>query len=158
MNRADQFFNKGFFMEAKKIFIACDHAGYSEKIKLIQKYPNTQWIDLGCYNTDRVDYPDYASKVADELLKNPNAFGVLICGSGQGMAMRANKYSHIRAALCWNKESVQLAREHNDANVLCLGARLVSTEMIHTIFESFVNTSFAAGRHADRVNKIGQKP
>jgi ribose 5-phosphate isomerase B len=141
---------------AKTIYIASDHAGYSLKQALQILRPELSWIDLGPENEDRVDYPDYADRVARQLYqKTKTAIGLLICGSGQGMAMRANKYSHIRAALCWDPATAALAREHNDANVLCMGGRLLEPEFAAKILDSFLSSHFQGGRHKQRVDKVG---
>lgn len=139
-----------------KIFIASDHAGFSVKQKVVELLQKKYSVfDLGPVSEDRVDYPDFADKVIAELKKDlTNSLGVLICGSGQGMSMRANKFPFIRAALCWNEESAKLSRQHNDANVLCLGARLLDEKTIQEIVMAFFSTSFEGGRHADRVKKI----
>ncbi len=139
-----------------KILIASDHAGFTVKQAVIdQLKKNYTVVDLGPENEDRTDYPDYADKVITELEKDLQKFvGILICGSGQGMAMRANKYPFVRAALCWNKESAQLSRQHNDANVLCLGARLTDLKTLLSTVEVFLTTSFEGGRHSDRVKKL----
>lgn len=134
-----------------KILIASDHAGFELKNKIIKKL-KYDWQDLGPQSEDRVDYPDYADRLAHKI--KPGQFGVLICGSGQGMSMRANKFSHIRAALCWSPESSELARRHNDANVICLGSRLLTEESIYEILNTFLKSPFDGGRHADRVKKI----
>lgn len=140
----------------KKVYIASDHAGFALKNKIVVKLQDLGFAvqDLGPASEDRADYPDFADKVCHALLKDPTAMGVLTCGSGQGMAMRANKYSHIRAALCWNSESAHLAREHNDANVLCMGARLLPEPLIFEMLNVFFQQEFAGGRHQDRVQKI----
>ena len=142
-------------MKLKKIFIASDHAGFplKKKVSDFLRSKNFEVDDLGPISEDRCDYPDYASKLSQSITED-SLFGVLICGSGQGMAMTANKYSHIRAALCWNRESSQLSRQHNNANVLCLGARLLTEETILDIADAFFTTDFEGGRHLDRVNKI----
>ncbi len=142
---------------ASQIFVASDHAGFSLKKNLIEKNKNYDWKDLGCPNADRVDYPDYAQLLCQKVVAKPGSFGVLICGSGQGMAMSANRHAHIRAALCWNVESAQLARQHNDANVLCLGARLIDESTCHEILKAFLQTEFEGGRHQARVEKIDQQ-
>ena len=143
-------------MKPELIYLASDHAGYEIKelcrSKLIEM--GLQVEDLGPAGADRVDYPDFADKVCRKVVAEPQNLGFLICGSGQGMAMRANKYSDIRAALCWNKESAELSRQHNDANVLCVGARLLEKETIIEIIEAFFNTDFEGGRHQARVEKI----
>lgn len=160
----------------RRVYLASDHAGHDlkEKIKreLILKSSQLKLEveDLGPFDTDSVDYPDFADLVsrkihgfqliptADEPIPLPAEVGILVCGSGQGMAMRANKYPHIRAALCWNEESAKLSREHNDANVLCLGSRLVGHDLALHIVELFLTTAFAGGRHTRRVMKMSQSP
>jgi len=142
-----------------KILIASDHAGFELKQKFVERYKKMgqglyEIVDLGPATNDRTDYPDYADKLVIAGRSEKNVMGVLICGSGQGMAIRANKYPEIRAALCWNEESAKLSRQHNDANVLCLGSRLVEEAMAFRIFELFTTTPFEGGRHADRVKKI----
>ena len=139
----------------KKIFIASDHAGYILKQYLIKEFKELPWQDLGPSNEDSVDYPDYAKKLCNEVIANPeNSTGILICGSGQGMAMTANKLQAIRAALCWSDEVAKLSRAHNDANVLCIGSRLINPNLAKTILATFLETPFEGGRHADRVKKI----
>jgi ribose 5-phosphate isomerase B len=142
-------------LEKYQIFIGADHAGWEFKNKLIKKFPQLRWEDLGPDSEARVDYPDFADKVAEKI-KSTNHVGVLICGSGQGMAMRANKHKHIRAALCWNEEVAQLSRAHNDANVLCLGSRVMDENTMFKVFETFLDTKFEGGRHADRVKKLSR--
>lgn len=140
-----------------KIFIGSDHAGFAAKQKLISKYSSMYtFIDQGTDSEERADYPDFADKVAHHVLSaDPKEFiGILICGSGQGMAMRANKYPGIRAALCWDVESAELARAHNDANILCMGGRLLSFDTLCSVFETFMKITFEGGRHAHRVEKI----
>jgi ribose 5-phosphate isomerase B len=142
-----------------KILIASDHAGFELKQKFIERFSKMgqgkyEMIDIGPESADRVDYPDYVDKLVQAGRGEKNIMGVLICGSGQGMSMRANKYPEIRAALCWNEDSAKLSRQHNDANVLCLGSRLITEEMAFKIFEIFTTMPFEGGRHADRVKKI----
>lgn len=137
-----------------KLFIASDHAGVDLKAKLVSQNPEIEWIDLGPTEKDSVDYSDFADQVAQKVMTTPHSKGVLICGSGQGMSMRANKYPLIRAALCWTPEIAKLSREHNDANVLCLGARFTSSETALEILKTFLETPFAGGRHEKRVAKI----
>ncbi len=138
------------------IYIASDHAGFELKAKLIKEFKDYDWRDLGPLSSESVDYPDYASLLAKTLFHQPTAYGILICGSGQGMAMRANKYSHIRAALCWSVEIAKLSREHNNANVLCMAARTIQTKENFQIFNAFMKTEFAGGRHLRRVEKISK--
>jgi ribose 5-phosphate isomerase B len=139
-----------------KIFIASDHAGFELKKKIIQSFPSFEWVDLGPNNPDRVDYPDFADKVS-KLVNKGEGRGVLICGSGQGMAMRANKYPLVRAALCWSVEVTRLARHHNDANIICLGERVTPYDLAVEMVKVFFATDFEGGRHADRVKKISRR-
>jgi ribose 5-phosphate isomerase B len=149
-------------MAAADIYIASDHAGFLLKTHFLKKYSSLvsspvsslAWHDLGPASEERVDYPDFAGRLAQALLINPLALGVLICGSGQGMCMSANRFKHIRAALAWSPEVAVLAREHNDANVLCLGSRVTAEPLCETILETFLATPFAGGRHQDRVKKM----
>jgi ribose 5-phosphate isomerase B len=145
----------------KTIWIASDHAGFELKENLIQALNATpqkafKIENLGCYSKESVDYPDFANKIAFALEKSSwdQGFGVLICGSGQGMAMRANKFPWIRAALVWNPESVQLAREHNNANIMVLGSRWTQTTEALNFVKLFSETLFAEGRHSTRVAKV----
>ena len=140
----------------KKISIASDHAGLTLKIAVIAylKKCNFEVFDNGPFDESSVDYPDFAKKVAINVSKEETKFGILICGSGQGMAITANKYPGIRAALCYNPEIAILSRAHNDANILTLGARFIDeTEALNCV-DKFLNTPFEGGRHLDRVNKI----
>jgi ribose 5-phosphate isomerase B len=137
-----------------KICIANDHAGYDLKLKIIKSFENNHnIIDLGADSSDSVDYPDYAHKLSN-YVSNNNVIGILICGSGNGVSMAANKHSDIRAALCWNKEISKLARLHNDANVLSLPARYITEDEANEIVHEFINTSFEGGRHKRRADKI----
>ncbi len=140
------------------IYIGSDHAGIELKKELMKNYPSLPWEDLGTYNSDSTDFPDFADLVCKKVTEPWSAtnFGVLVCGSGQGMAMRANKYSHIRAALVWNREIAQLSREHNDANVLCLPGRFISPQEAFACFDIFQKTAFSQGRHSQRVAKINK--
>lgn len=139
------------------IYIGSDHAGFDLKEKIKARFPMFEWRDCGPLDTSRVDYPDYADRVAKEVLR-ANGRGVLVCGSGQGMAIRANRYHGIRAALVWNEESTKLSREHNDANIICLGARLLDHDLALHLVELFFATRFEGGRHQDRVDKLGKPP
>ena len=140
------------------IYIASDHVGINLKLELKKALPNLPWEDLGTESKDSVDYPDFADQLAKKLTddKDVKSFGVLICGSGQGMAIRANRYGKVRAALCWNPEIAQLSRQHNDANVLCLPGRFLTTTEAIKIFEIFQNTNFEGGRHSQRVAKLSK--
>jgi ribose 5-phosphate isomerase B len=149
-----------------KIYLASDHAGLELKNHFVARLLDAQFvpeikrevIDLGPNSTASVDYPDFADLVCKKIHgisgTMPSEIGILICGSGQGMAMRANKYAHIRAAICWSAESAKLSREHNDANVLCLGARLLSESVALECLTAFLTQEFAGGRHASRVAKV----
>ncbi|MEA1915133.1 MAG: ribose 5-phosphate isomerase B [Campylobacterota bacterium] len=141
-----------------KYFIASDHAGVKIKglVKELFENKGHEVIDLGPQNTDRVDYPDFALKVCESVMNNENTKGILICGTGLGMSMSANKFDGIRAALCHNEYSATMAREHNDANVLCLGERVNGEGMIEAIIDAWNSTEFAGGRHAQRVEKINK--
>jgi len=139
----------------KTIFTASDHAGFEMKRHLIGRFPFLPWKDLGTMTADSVDYPDFAAKLCEEMKGHgKDSRGVLLCGSGQGMAMKANRYPHIRAALCWSEEVATLARLHNDANVLCLGGRLTSFPVAERILTAFLETTFEGGRHQGRVDKL----
>lgn len=145
-----------------KVWIASDHAGLELKKFLLAELPGWQFQDLGVFDTTSIDYTDYAdllAKTAEPVFSMEvcaQHFGILVCGSGQGMAMRANRYPFIRAALCWDIESTKLSRQHNDANVLCLGGRLLDHSLALNILKTFVETPFEKGRHVGRVLKLGR--
>jgi ribose 5-phosphate isomerase B len=134
--------------------IASDHAGFELKQFIISYFNDFHFKDEGCYSLESVDYPDFAHKVADYVSQHPTEKGVLICGSGNGMQMAANKHPNVRAALCWNREIAVLARTHNDANILVLPARFISQEEALEIVTAFFETQFEGGRHEKRVEKI----
>lgn len=137
-----------------KLHIGSDHAGFALKQELIEQLKSSyEIVDHGPASGDSVDYPDYAHSVA-KAVQEDGVPGILICGSANGVAMTANKYAGIRAAICWKAEIAALARQHNDANVLCIPARFVSEEEAKSITHTFLTTSFEGGRHANRVNKI----
>ncbi|MGZ3722298.1 MAG: RpiB/LacA/LacB family sugar-phosphate isomerase [Bdellovibrionales bacterium] len=139
----------------KTIFVASDHAGLEMKNHLLGRFPFLPWKDLGTMTPASVDYPDYAEKLCLEMKPRlKETCGVLICGSGQGMAMRANRFPFIRAALCSSEEIATLARLHNDANVLCLGGRLTPLPVSEKILSAFLETTFEGGRHQGRVDKL----
>lgn len=140
-----------------KLLIASDHAGFELKQFLKESCADIDWQDQGCFSKDSVDYPDFADKLCRQVDSSTKVQGILICGSGQGMSIRANKYQTVRAALCWNVEIAELARQHNAANVLCLGSRFVSNTLAIEILKKFISTEFEGGRHQMRVDKIGQK-
>lgn len=139
-----------------KIAIACDHAAYEMKAHVVEilKGKNMEVLDFGTNGPESVDYPDFAAKVSGSVSSGESERGILICGTGLGMSMAANKYKDIRAALCSEPVSARLSREHNDSNVLCLGARMIGTVMADDIVSVWLDTPFEGGRHARRVEKI----
>lgn len=138
------------------LFIASDHAGLALKRHLLGRLPHLPWKDLGTHNEDSVDYPDYAAKLCEAMKPElDTSRGILVCGSGQGMAIRANRFPFIRAALCWNEDIARLARSHNDANVLCLAGNHTVFPVAERILDLFLNTEFEGGRHRRRVDKLG---
>lgn len=151
----------------RKILIASDHAGFDLKTQIIEKSPalfsklslEIAIEDLGPQSDERVDYPDFAKKLCEKLLSlksttESETIGILICGSGQGMAIAANKFKGIRAALCWSETIARLSREHNNANILCLSSREISEELNFKILKKFITTDFEGGRHQSRIDKI----
>ena len=141
-----------------KICIASDHAGYDlkEKIKDYLIHKGIPIIDLGPRSPISVDYPDYAKKLAKRLLLKKSDSGILICGSGTGMAITANKFKGIRAAQCYSKKSTILSRQHNNANVICVGSRMIKNKEAFSLINYFFKTKFEGGRHQKRVNKINK--
>ena len=139
-----------------KIAMGCDHAGfeYKEAIKQTLLAVGHDIKDFGTYSMASMDYPDTAHPVAAAVEAKEYEFGILICGSANGVAMAANKHPGIRAAICWQNELSTLARTHNDANIVCLPARFISVELAQEIVQTFISTRFEGGRHANRVNKI----
>jgi ribose 5-phosphate isomerase B len=150
------FIMQSSFDLSKPIAIGCDHAGFEYKETIIS------WLegkgiavkDFGTHSTASVDYPDFAHPTASFVESGDAAFGILICGSANGVAITANKHQQIRAAICWGEELAQLARQHNNANILCIPARFVSPELALNMTELFMQTPFEGGRHENRVNKI----
>ena len=140
----------------KKIFIASDHAGFrlKEGIKNFLIKKNYNCTDLGPNNDSRVDYPDFAHKVAKKVKSSKNHVGILVCGSGMGMNITANKHKNIRAALCYSLKSTKLSRLHNDANIITLGSRLLRKNIVMNLVNIFLNTKFEGGRHIKRIKKI----
>jgi len=138
------------------IIIASDHAGYKlkELIKLFLNKKVKKIIDLGTKNTNSVDYPDYAHLLSRKMKRNSNYFGILVCGSGIGMDMTANKHKNIRAALCYTVKSAKLSRQHNNANVIAIGSRLTKEKVALKCINMFLKTNFEGGRHLRRVRKI----
>ncbi|HIP13298.1 MAG TPA: ribose 5-phosphate isomerase B [Arcobacter sp.] len=139
-------------------YIGADHAGIEIKafVKELFEKRGHEVIDLGPFKKDRVDYPDFAAKVCETVLENKDTKGILICGTGLGMSMAANKFDGIRAALCHNTFSAQMAREHNDANILCLGERVSGYGMVEAIVDAWDKSEFQGGRHSQRVDKINK--
>ncbi len=138
-----------------KIIIGSDHAGFAmkEQLKVWLTEQNHSCIDEGCFSDASVDYPDYAHAVAQKV-ESEDSLGILLCGSANGVCITANKHAGIRAALCWTAEISVLARQHNDANIVCIPARFITLEVAKDIVTAFLNTSFEGGRHQNRVNKI----
>jgi len=140
----------------KKIFISSDHAGYKlkEAIKLHLSKNKLSFLDMGPHSDGRVDYPDFAHKVARQVKTNKNNVGILVCGSGMGMNIAANRHKNIRAAQCFNLKSTKLSRLHNDANIITLGSRLLNKKLALSCVNTFLNTKFEGGRHSKRIKKI----
>lgn len=139
---------------SKKLAIASDHAGFELKEFVKKEFPEFIWFDLGPTNTNRVDYPDFAKSACEKLLNDNLDGAVLICGSGIGMSIAANKIHGIRAAVVESKDAARLSKEHNNANVLCIGARLTKPSYAKELIISWINANFEGGRHSDRVKKI----
>lgn len=156
-----------------KIYIGSDHGGFDLKQELLNLWPSMNFTfevsDIGCYTRDSVNYPDLAESVCSQLINDYKSYpqmvasedafsfgslGILVCGSGQGMAMKANRYPSIRAALCWSPEITLLSREHNNANILCLPGRFLNSATALEMVKIFLTTPFAKGRHSLRVEKI----
>jgi ribose 5-phosphate isomerase B len=143
-------------MSKKLIPIGADHAGFQLK-EIVRQYLEEKGYevrDFGCYSEESIDYPDFGHPVASMIEENPGMLGILICGSGNGINMTANKHQGIRSALCWKKEIAELARQHNDANILAMPARFISSEEAKEMVDTFLTTEFEGGRHQNRVNKI----
>jgi ribose 5-phosphate isomerase B len=140
----------------KKVAIGSDHAGYEmkEKVKAYLQKKGVEVTDEGAYSEERADYPDYAHKVAADVLNKRVELGILLCGSGNGINMTANKHKGIRSALCWMPEIAALARQHNNANIMALPARYISESDAYKCCDEFLSAEFEGGRHKDRVEKI----
>ena len=138
------------------ISIGNDHAGTEYKFAIIELLKSKEILvkNYGTDSNESVDYPDFVHPVAKDIVSNKSDFGILICGSANGVAMTANKYKEVRAGLCWTKEIVELIRQHNNANILCIPARYTSIPQALKMVETFLNTNFEGGRHQNRVNKI----
>ncbi len=144
------------FNQQLPLALGCDHAGYELKEAVKNLLQQSGWTvdDKGTHSADSTDYPDYAHPVADMVSTGAASVGILICGSGNGVCMTANKHPHVRAALCWNEEIAALARQHNNANVICIPARFVSQELAFTMIDTFLSIAFEGGRHERRVAKM----
>ena len=143
-------------VKSERVILASDHAGFKlkEEIKKFLIKKRKKVLDLGTKNTSSVDYPDYAHLLSKKMKKSENQFGILICGSGIGMSMAANKHKYIRAALCYSIKSTQLSRQHNNANVMAIGARLIKKNIALKCVSTFLETDFNRGRHLRRIKKI----
>ena len=139
-----------------KLALACDHAGYEMKVKLMAylKESGHEIVDLGAYSAESVDYPDFGHKIGDYVAEKKSELGISLCGSGNGINMTANKHPDVRSALCWNPEIAELARAHNNANICALPARFLSLEEAKQIVDKFLNSPFDGGRHQRRIDKI----
>lgn len=144
------------FDPSKPIAIGCDHAGFAYKTALIKWLTDKgfQVKDFGTHSADSVDYPDFAHPTASSVENGEASFGILLCGSANGVAISANKHQKIRAGLCWQNDVALLVRKHNDANMICIPARFVSLALAEQMLELFMTTEFEGGRHATRVGKI----
>jgi len=143
-------------IKSKKVILASDHAGFKlkEEIKKFLIKKRKKVLDLGTKDANSVDYPDYAHLLSKKMKNSGNKFGILICGSGTGMSMAANKHKNIRAALCYDTKSAKLSRLHNNANVMTIGSRLIKKKVALKCVDTFLNTNFDGGRHIRRVKKI----
>ena len=142
-------------MKNPVIYLASDHAGYDLKIQILQYLHKNDYlvVDFGS-GPEKSDYPDYAHQVSEKVSENPDSFGILICGTGIGMSIAANRSSGIRAAVCWNEEIALITRRHNDSNIVCLGSRTLSVDDAIDIIQTFISTPFEGGRHEQRIEKI----
>ena len=139
----------------QSIIIGSDHAGFTLKEAIKKRFSSTfQITDKGTFSSDSVDYPDYAHAVAGEVGNGKYTFGILLCGSANGVAITANRHNGVRAAICWMPEIADLARKHNNANIICIPARFVSDETAFLMIEKFFSTEFEGGRHQKRIDKI----
>ncbi|MCB1652342.1 MAG: ribose 5-phosphate isomerase B [Alphaproteobacteria bacterium] len=139
----------------KKCAIACDHGGYHLKEAIKSRFADIEWLDLGTDSDSSVDYPQYGQKLAAAIENGEAERGIVICGTGIGISIAANRNKAVRAALCTDVTMARLTRQHNDANVLALGARIVGEQVAFDIVETFLNTEFEGGRHARRVEQLG---
>ena len=140
-----------------KILIGNDHAGYSLKLSIIKNLEDKyEFFDKGSYSDESVDYPDYASIIAKEIQSEKGDLGIIICGTGNGVCMTANKFKGIRAVICFNEEIAKLAKQHNNANIICIPSRFIKVEEAMKIIESFILEKFEGGRHERRIKKINE--
>ena len=139
-----------------KLAVACDHGGYPLKVYLKENFKAipVEWLDLGTNSFDSVDYPDYGRKLAEVIANKEADYGLAICGSGIGISIACNRNPYVRAALCMDGTMARLSREHNDANIVCMGQRITGTEVALDILKAFLETKFAGGRHTARVEKL----
>ena len=137
------------------VAIACDHGGFALKEALKAALPDVKWLDLGTDSAESVDYPDFGNKLADAIKDGNAARGILICGSGIGISIAANRHAHIRCALVHDVTGARLCRQHNDANVLALGGRMIGEAVAKDCVEAFLSTAFEGGRHQKRIDKLG---
>jgi ribose 5-phosphate isomerase B len=137
------------------VAIACDHGGFALKEALKVALPDLAWLDLGTNSAESVDYPDFGNKLADAIKDGKAARGILICGSGVGISIGANRHAHIRCALVHDVTGARLCRQHNDANVLALGGRMIGEAVAKECVEAFLSTAFDGGRHQKRIDKLG---
>ena len=144
------------FNNSLPIAVGCDHAGFEYKTKIVPWLNQKGWQvnDFGTYSPDSVDYPDFVHPVAISVEKNESAFGILICGTGNGVCMTANKHQGIRAGLCWATDVAKLIRQHNNANIICIPARFAALAAAQDMIEAFMATEFEGGRHQNRINKM----
>ncbi len=144
------------FSKSLPIAVGCDHAGFEYKTKIVPWLNQQGWQvnDFGTYSPDSVDYPDYVHPVATSVENNESAFGILICGTGNGVCMTANKHQGIRAGLCWNTDVARLIRQHNNANIICIPARFAALANAQDMIDAFISTAFEGGRHQNRINKM----
>lgn len=144
------------FDSSKPIAIGCDHAGFEYKTALVKWLTGKgyQVKDFGTFSSDSVDYPDFTHPTANSVENDESAFGILLCGTANGVAMTANKHATIRAALCWQNDVAVVSRQHNNANIICIPARFVSLALAQQMIDLFMATPFEGGRHATRVDKI----
>jgi len=144
------------FNNSLPIAVGCDHAGFEYKTNIVPWLNQKGWQvnDFGTYAPDSVDYPDYVHPVATSVEKNESAFGILICGTGNGVCMTANKHQGIRAGLCWATDVAKLIRQHNNANIICIPARFAALAAAQDMIDVFMATAFEGGRHQNRINKM----